>query len=98
MRTFSFNPKESCLLHQFLVIVHFIVLLMKALLQVTKLSHILCYYMYVYASSSATRAATDVARNNLVEFGRYVQEMMPKYIQLTQITYRYVGVSLSVGH
>lgn len=38
----------------------------------------------------ATRAVTESARNNLVDFGRYVQEMMPKYVQLTQITSRYV--------
>lgn len=38
-------------------------------------------------TSTASSAVTDNARSNLVEFGRYVQEMMPKYVQLTQITY-----------
>lgn len=44
----------------------------------------------VYLHPPATRAVTESKRNNLMDFGRYVQEMMPKYVQLTQITYRCV--------
>ena len=32
----------------------------------------------------------DTDRSNLMEFGRYVQEMLPKYIQQTQITFRFI--------
>ncbi|CAI7989846.1 NADH dehydrogenase [ubiquinone] iron-sulfur protein 3, mitochondrial [Geodia barretti] len=35
----------------------------------------------------AVNALLDSNRSNLMEFGRYVQEMLPKYIQQTQITY-----------
>lgn len=46
--------------------------------------------VFITSPSTASSAVTDNARSNLVEFGRYVQEMMPKYVQLTQITYRYM--------
>lgn len=51
----------------------------------------------VSTSSPATGAITGIARSNLVDFGRYVQEMMPKYVQLTQITYRYVYLVLCLS-
>ena len=36
--------------------------------------------------------AVDEKRTNLMEFGRYVQEMLPKFVQHAQITHRYVHV------
>ena len=33
-------------------------------------------------------AVADTARSNLADFGRYVQEMLPKFVQQTQITFR----------
>ena len=36
--------------------------------------------------------AVDEKRTNLMEFGRYVQEMLPKFVQHAQITHRYVRV------
>lgn len=43
-----------------------------------------CFLTIVAGSS----AVADTTRSNLSDFGRYVQEMLPKYVQQTQITFR----------
>ena len=49
--------------------------------------------MHTLSDTSACCVAESVAvtvdekRNNLMEFGRYVQEMLPKYVQQAQITH-----------
>ena len=45
---------------------------------------------YTLALTGAGGAVADTDRSNLMEFGRYVQEMLPKYIQQTQITFRFI--------
>lgn len=40
---------------------------------------------------STGRAVTvDPGRRNLLDYGSYLQEMLPKYIQQTQLTHGYV--------
>ena len=41
-----------------------------------------------YAFAESVAVAVDEKRNSLMEFGRYVQEMLPKYVQQAQITHR----------
>lgn len=44
---------------------------------------------------STETVAVDVQRSTLMEYGRYLQEVLPKYIQQAQITHGYVGVMQS---
>ena len=37
--------------------------------------------------AESVAVTVDEKRNNLMEFGRYVQEMLPKYVQQAQITH-----------
>ena len=37
--------------------------------------------------TESVAVTVDEKRNNLMEFGRYVQEMLPKYVQQAQITH-----------
>ena len=41
---------------------------------------------------STETVAVDVQRSTLMEYGRYLQEVLPKYIQQAQITHGYVGI------
>ena len=46
--------------------------------------------LYTCSSFSFTESVAvtvDEKRNSLMEFGRYVQEMLPKYVQQAQITH-----------
>lgn len=47
----------------------------------------LCSTTSVTETNTANKVLVDTRRDNLMEFGRYVQEMLPKYVQQTQITY-----------
>ena len=48
---------------------------------------------YAHTNNTGTVAvAVDEKRNNLMEFGRYVQEILPKFVQHAQITHRYMYV------
>ena len=46
--------------------------------------YVICH---AFVHSPASTAVSD-ERSRLAEYGRYVQEMLPKYVQLTQITHR----------
>ena len=44
--------------------------------------------LYSHPACAGTKAvAVDGKRTSLMEFGRYVQEMMPKFVQHAQITH-----------
>lgn len=43
-----------------------------------------------FSDTGTVAVAVDEKRNNLMEFGRYVQEMLPKFVQHAQITHRYI--------
>ena len=40
-----------------------------------------------FSSIESVAVTVDEKRNSLMEFGRYVQEMLPKYVQQAQITH-----------
>ena len=40
-----------------------------------------------YCVAESVAVTVDEKRNNLMEFGRYLQEMLPKYVQQAQITH-----------
>ena len=44
------------------------------------------FIMY-YLITGTVAVAVDEKRTNLMEFGRYVQEMLPKFVQHAQITH-----------
>ena len=56
---------------------------------------IICMYNCFANPESTDTVAVDVQRSTLTEYGRYLQEVLPKYIQQAQITHGYVGVMQS---
>ena len=50
--------------------------------------HFLKTSLYSHFTCAGTKAvAVDEKRTSLMDFGRYVQEMMPKFVQHAQITH-----------
>lgn len=55
----------------------------------------ICMYNCFANPESTETVAVDVQRSTLMEYGWYLQEVLPKYIQQAQITHGYVGVMQS---
>ena len=61
--------------------------------------YLVLFVVFSYAQNSfcisnpenTEAVAVGVQRSTLTEYGRYLQEVLPKYIQQAQITHGYVG-------